>query len=104
MALDPIGLSLFDLQTGKWSSLVTVNGGFPNWSHDGKFVYFLRFPDKPAVLRINVASCKVETVVDLSDFHITGFMNVWLGLTPDDSPLLLRDAGTQDVHALELSQ
>lgn len=100
----PVGLSLFDLQTGKWSELATINGSFPSWSHDGKYVYFLRFPEHPAVVRIDIASRKVETVVDLNDLHMTGLMSAWLGLTPDDSPLLLRDAGTQDVYALELSE
>jgi len=104
MKQNPIGLSLFDVQTGEWSELAIINGGFPNWSHDGKYVYFLRFPDHPAVVRIDVARRKVETVVDLDNFHMTGSMSAWLGLTPDDSPLLLRDAGTQDVYAMELTQ
>ena len=24
----------------------------------------------------------------------------WMGIDPDDTPLLVRDAGTQDIHAL----
>lgn len=98
-----IGPSVFDFKTGKWTDLATLNGGFVNWSHDGQSVYFLRFPNDPAVVKIDVASRRMETVVDLSDFQMTGVMRVWLGLAPDDSPLLLRDAGTQDVYALELT-
>jgi hypothetical protein len=32
---------------------------------------------------------------------MTGFWGFFLGLTPDDSPLLLRNLGTQDIYALD---
>ena len=99
----PIGLSVFDFTTGKWSGLATINGSFPNWSHDGRSVYFLRMPENPAVVKIDIVSRKVETVIELKDLKMTGFAGAWLGLAPDDSPLLLRDSGTQDVYALELA-
>ena len=35
------------------------------------------------------------------DFIGTGYFGVSLALAPDDSPLLLRNAGTQDVYALD---
>src|SRR6185436_2028143 len=28
---NPLGLSLFNPQTGKWSDLARITGGFPNW-------------------------------------------------------------------------
>jgi len=43
----------------------------------------------------------VERVVDLTNLPITGYYGIWLGLAPDDSPLLLRDAGSQDIYALD---
>jgi hypothetical protein len=33
-------------------------------------------------------------------FPITGYWGFWLGLLPDDSPLVLKDTGTQDVVSL----
>ncbi len=93
---------LFDYETGKWSELLQGTAfGFPNWSHDGQYVYFVRFPDKSAVLRVRISDRRVEQVVDLKDFTPTGYWSVWLGLTPDDSPLMLRDAGTEDVYSLD---
>ncbi len=100
---NPIGLSLFDLQTGKWTDLARITGGFPNWSHDGKYVYYLRFPTDPAVVKINISNGNAEVVADMKDLRTTGKIGTWLGLAPDDSPLLLRDAGTQDIYALELA-
>ncbi len=32
---------------------------------------------------------------------MTGYWNLWLGLTPDDSPLLLKDTGTHEVVSME---
>ena len=31
-----------------------------------------------------------------------GFAGIWCGLAPDDSPLLLRDVGSQEIYALDL--
>jgi len=43
----------------------------------------------------------VERVADLKDFRQTGFFGIWLALAPDDSPLLLRDTGNQEIYALD---
>jgi Tol biopolymer transport system component len=93
-------LVLFDFETGTWSDLVNTPLGFPNWSRDGQSVYFLRFPEHPAVLRIRISDRKLEQVADLKNFEPTGWWGIWLGLDPDDVPLMLRDAGTQDVYSL----
>jgi hypothetical protein len=44
---------------------------------------------------------KLELVADLKNFRQTGFWSVWLGMAPDDSPLLLHDTGTQEIYALD---
>ncbi len=92
---------LFDFQTGKWSDLSEKTIDFPNWSRDGKYVYFLHYPENPALLRIRISDRKLEQVVDLKGFMATGFWGFWLGLDPEDSPLMLRDVGTQDVYSLD---
>jgi hypothetical protein len=40
---------------------------------------------------------KVEQVASLKALRLTGVYSFWLGLTPDHSPLLLKDAGTQEI-------
>jgi hypothetical protein len=74
--------------------------GFPSWSKNGQSIYFLRYPENPAVLRISISDRKLEQVADLRGFVPTGWWGIWLGLDPEDSPLMLRDAGTQDVYSL----
>ena len=44
---------------------------------------------------------EVEQVMDLANHPTTGNVGPWLGLGPDDSLLLLRDIGTQDIYALD---
>ena len=40
-------------------------------------------------------------VADLKSFPQAGYFGYWLGMAPDDSPLLLRDTGTQEIYALD---
>ena len=101
MPFDSLSLRLFDFQTEKWSELLKGSIAFPSWSTDGLYVYFLNLADKPAVLRVRVRDGKVERVVDLKDLPLTGYYGFWFGLAPDDSPLLLRDAGSQDLYSLD---
>ena len=98
---DTLSIVLFDFQTQKWSELTRTPLGFPNWSADGKYVYFLRVPENPAVLRVRISDRKVEEVANLKGLPITGYWGFSLTLTPDDSPLLLRNIGTQDVYSLD---
>jgi hypothetical protein len=52
-------------------------------------------------MRVRLRDHRVERVADLKNFRQAGFYNVWLSLAPDDSPLLLRDTGTEEVYALD---
>ena len=98
---DSMKLLLFDFQTQKWTELATGSMGWLSWSKDGRSVYVLYYKGRGAVLRIRISDHKTEQVVDLKNFITGGRYGGWLGLAPDGSPLLLRDAGTQDVYALD---
>jgi serine/threonine protein kinase/Tol biopolymer transport system component len=101
MPINSIGLLLFDFETQTWSELLKAEIAFPAWSADGRYVYFLRVPDNPAVLRLRVSDRKVERIADLKNLPLSGFYGSWLALTPVGSPMVLRDAGSQDVYALD---
>jgi Tol biopolymer transport system component/DNA-binding winged helix-turn-helix (wHTH) protein len=102
-SLDSQSLMLFDFRTQTWSALVTgAYFGFANWSAEGQYVYYLRRGKQPAVWRVRVPDRKVEEIASLNDVRQTGFRGaIWTGLTPDDSPLILRDIGTQEIYALD---
>ena len=57
-------------------------------------MYLLATGDR-AVLRIRASTGQSERVVDLKNCRATGEWGWLLALAPDDSVLLLRDAGTQ---------
>jgi serine/threonine protein kinase/Tol biopolymer transport system component len=94
-------LMLFDFATQKWEEIAKLTCGFPNWSKGGDYVYCLHEEDQPSVMRIRIRDRKIERVANLKNFRQTGFYTLWLGVAPDDSPLLLRDTGTQEIYALD---
>ena len=44
---------------------------------------------------------KLETLVNLKGYVLTGLGGRSVSIGPDDSPLLLLDRGTQDVYSLD---
>ena len=74
--------------------------GFPSWSRDSKYLYFDTGGSGAAFYRVHISDRKVERLVNLTGVRRTGIY-LWTGLTPDDSPLLVQDVGTEEIYALE---
>jgi dipeptidyl aminopeptidase/acylaminoacyl peptidase len=106
---DGNNLELFDLRTKQWKMLVAGEANYPAFSHDSRFIYFLRTvndgngENHMDVYRIPVAGGSLERVVDLKDSHITGYWGFSMQLDPTDAPLVLRDISSADIYALNLS-
>jgi eukaryotic-like serine/threonine-protein kinase len=98
---DSRSVTLFDFKTQKWSLLARANAAYPSWSRDGQYVYFMQMPPDPGVLRVGIRDRKVEQVASLKGFPTTGYFGFWLGIAPDDSPLVLKDTGTQEIVSLD---
>jgi len=101
MNTDSRVLMLFDVQTQKWQELARISMGFPQWSRNSDYVYFLHEENQPSVMRVRLSDHQVERVADLKNFRQAGYYGIWLGMAPDDSPVLLRDTGTQEVYSLD---
>jgi len=101
LSADVKRLMLFDFQSQKWTGLATGSLGFANWTKDGQYLQLFEQSPTWAVIKIRVSDGKRETVLDLKNVPLTGRWGHSMTLAPDDSPLLLRDAGTQDVYALD---
>ena len=98
-------LVLFDFQNQKWRELAHMAVAFPNWSRDGRYVYFHSFGKDAAIYRVRVIDRKLERIVDLKGVRLTiSDYGTWCGLAADDSPLILRDVGSQEIYALNLER
>jgi hypothetical protein len=96
---------LFDTNTSRWATLVESGQlGYNEWSRDGKYVY-VRTNQGGAgeLIRVSVKDRTLEPVLSLRDFPQSGDIFAgWIGLTPDDAPLLMRDRSVQEIYALDL--
>jgi Tol biopolymer transport system component len=99
-------LMLFDWNTHKQTEL--ANGtivSWPEWSRDSQYVYFVmaHADDSGKVFKIHIADRKIEEIESLKDARPTGALfGPWYGLAPDDSPLMLRNAATEEIYALDV--
>ena len=96
-------LRLFEFATQQWSEIVSHSVGSMQWSGDNKYVYFdTGLGAEQAVYRVRLQDRNVELIGNFQDFRRTVLPWVsWMGLTPDGSPLLMRDISTQEVYALD---
>jgi serine/threonine protein kinase/Tol biopolymer transport system component len=104
LSADSTKLMLYDTEKKSWAQLAVSRFGFENWSHDGKYLYAEDYSDKTDnFVRVNVANGKVEPSLSVMEIP-RGFdpWEFWVGLAPDDSPLLMRDRSTQEIYSLDV--
>jgi len=103
---DATKIVIFDFKRQTWSDWVNGPGllSYPTWSRDGKYLYFeTRATETPGYYRIQVGQTRLELLVDLRDLHQFGSrIGPWSGITPDGSPLFVRDLSTDEIYALDL--
>jgi DNA-binding winged helix-turn-helix (wHTH) protein/Tol biopolymer transport system component len=99
------GLRIFDFKSEQWTT-VPASGEIedPCFSRDSRYIYLLRVGQDQGVFRIPVIGGKEERVVDLTNWHFTGYFGYAMSLDPTDAPLILRDVGSDDIYALSLEQ
>jgi eukaryotic-like serine/threonine-protein kinase len=100
-------LVLFNWKTQTWSDWVTEPGafGFPNWSQDGKYLYYdVAFTEHQTFRRVKVGQNHSELVADLKGllrYSVPPAFG-WSGTAPDGSALFDRDLSTDEIYALDL--
>ena len=106
LSSDSRRIVLFDFKTQKWSDWVSGPGAraYPSWSRDGKYLYFLTTgAENPGYYRVELGKAKPEPLVDLRNLHqFFGGLGAWSGITPEGSPLFVRDVSTDEIYALDL--
>jgi len=103
LTADYKALLLFDVQSQKWSHWVDEPKGvisFPAWASDSKSIYFTEQPD---VRRVAVGASHSEVIANLQNLRLfRGRWGNWSGVSPDGSPLFVRDISTQELYALDI--
>jgi len=97
---------LYDCASHKWTELATAKGGFSdqNWTRDGKSLVLLGdlAGEGFSVLRFRISDRKWEEIIGPEERRkLFGDTFFWVGLTPDDSPVLARDTSVSGIYALE---
>jgi serine/threonine protein kinase/Tol biopolymer transport system component len=104
LSADSSKLMLYDVEKKSWTQLAVARFAFENWSHDGKYLYAEDYSDSTDdMVRVTVANGKTERLLSLKEIP-RGFdpWEFWVGLAPDDSPLLMRDKSTQEIYSLDV--
>jgi serine/threonine protein kinase/Tol biopolymer transport system component len=104
LSTDSTKLMLYDIGKKSWTQLGVSRFGFENWSHDGKYLYAEDYSDKTDdLVRVSVPNGKVERLLSIKEVP-RGFdpWEFWIGLTPDDSLLMMRDRSTQEIYSLDV--
>ncbi len=97
---DSHSLMFFDFQTSKWEKLVSL-GRIQDihWSRQGMSIYLLASPTKGqlALFRVKMPAHQAELMISLEEQYIGNY----LGVAPDDSPLVARHVNSGEIYALQ---
>ena len=103
LRVGPETMQIFEVRAKRWTELTKIGVDFPIWSRDSKYIYFDSSENAPDLYRVRIADKKLEKVVSLRGMRLAPvFGGLLTGLAPDDSPLVLRDVGSQEIYALDL--
>ena len=96
-------LWIFDFSTRQWRKEGQLGIAYTNWSPDSRYIYFRSTATPPWLYRLRVADDRIERIVSLRGIRRTGIFGwTWVGLTPDGSPLVLRDTGSAEIYAFDV--
>jgi eukaryotic-like serine/threonine-protein kinase len=97
-------LMLYTFLTGAWTTLVGgVKASYPTWSNDGKCVYY--YDEDLSVWRVCLADRKVQLVGKLGGngkLFFNGGLGYSFSIAPDDSILVTRDLGADQIYGLDV--
>jgi hypothetical protein len=84
-----------------WRGRPGLTLSYPTWSRDGRAIYGLSL-DERAIFRLTVEGQRLERVASLGQLEPTApSQQPWMGLDPDDSPVILRNTGMWDLYVLD---
>jgi serine/threonine protein kinase/Tol biopolymer transport system component len=94
---------LFDVTTQKWTKWLeepTVMISYPAWSNDSHYVYYSNLSE---YRRVALAETHSELITSLNNLRLLhGRWGAWASVSPDGSPMFVRDISTQEIYALDV--
>ena len=103
LTADSKKLMLYEFATGKWSPLAQATFAYNSWSHDSRYVYLEDYSRGDDIVRVSVHGGPLQVMQSVKDVpRGSDPWASWLGLGPDDAPLLMRDQSTQEIYALDV--
>ncbi len=107
VANDQSKLMRYNFKTQKWAGILSSPDKFVNWltSPDGKYFYYSTGGSDPTVFRLRLTDDAVEEIAKLKNVRLVNDLGIGpkLNVAPDDSVLVLRDIGTEEVYALSVN-
>lgn len=94
-------LKLFDTATRRWKTTSAIHLNTPNFSRDGKFLFYDTEGTAHALRRFDIDADKS---VDITPLAFLRPVYGWSGLAPDDSPIVLKNLTSPAVYALTLER
>jgi len=88
---------LYDFQTHKHSDLPSVDSGYPGWSLDGEYLYYMTSGDGTSWWRVRLRDRKTERVATLKSMRV----DEWFAPAPNNSLITARNVGTDEIYALD---
>jgi Tol biopolymer transport system component len=95
---------LYNVETHGQTELAGLSAGWPAWSPDSQSVYFAYQSEGGAATewyRVRIKDRKLEPFASLRSLNAAVSGSSWIGMTPDGSLISTRDAGTNEIYALD---
>lgn len=90
---------VYHFKSGQWVKLMSGLFGFPRWSKDSRHVYGQTVDGR--LLRIEVGTHQVEQVASTVEFQTVGLLSQGSYWTPEDDPVILKDASTHQIYRID---
>lgn len=104
MTTDSQKITLFDFKRDKWTTLVDGGFAYQNWSRDGQYIYFdTLFQKTKELVRMRIPGRRIEYLASLKGLDVgVGNAGAWNSVTPEGSPMLMRNIGTSEIYRFDV--
>ena len=94
-------LMLYDFSTGAWSEAADMGTNDVVWTRDGRSLYF-DSTREPTLFKYTPSTGQLTRYADLKNIRRAGFYRWTVSVAPDGEPVLLEDAGVEELYSLQV--